>query len=101
MARIGDRDRHAQRDGQVVHPAGNVAGLNAQQRARRIGRLVRDEQVVDRGGRGLHGVELISVRGRVVNAQHAVELAEIQRENSTWSPSRLPCGHAPPARRWS
>jgi hypothetical protein len=97
VGRVGHRHRDAQRDGDVVHPAGHVAGLDDQQRGSRAGgiggidgivgivgivALMRDQQVVDALRRGLDGDKAVVVRGRVVDAQHAVELAQVQREDA-------------------
>jgi hypothetical protein len=80
---VGHEHRDPQRDGEVVDPAGDVAGLDHQQRRGGVLRRVRRQQVVDLLRRGLHADdEAVVVRERVVGAQHAGELAEVQREDA-------------------
>jgi len=80
-AGVHDRDAHAQRGGQVVHPPGGVARLDHQQHGRRVVARVAREQLVQRGGRGLHRLERVVAGGHVHRAADALELAEVQAEN--------------------
>jgi hypothetical protein len=80
VAAVGDGDLEAQRGGEVVHPAGGVAGLADDQRARRlIARLdAPDEEVVQRRRRGGDRPKRVPPRGRVHRAGDGVELAQVQ-----------------------
>ena len=96
IGRVGHRYRNAQRDAQVVHPAAAIAGLEYDQRRGSIRierpamyeqpamyeRPATHEQIMHRLWRGLHRLERVLMRERIVIAHNAVELPQIDGQDA-------------------